>query len=732
MQKSKVTVDLSQAPTSSFVNEARARNALQQDQDQDRRSSRSVRSRLPQKRGQHLVKFVLSVSADGPTRVLTVATESHEHDEDDGAEKQLKQRLQELDDQLIPLNKSLHDVTAATGVDLSLYGVSGVNERQSLDTIESEGSHSGPSSYDSAYNADDMLDSIGSIPDPPSSGPKSASSIGAHLSGPKSGLYKHHASVDLSCDSFGESRQADAGRRRIEHSRSRSTAIVGTNGSQDILSAPLDEEEQGSQQLEEASLVDPNSNDSQAAILEQAEGKREIPGGNLSVSVGACTGLYKKADTYVEISVGETVRTTSLRRGTADPEWNEEIVFEKVSSQQEMSATVYGRGLLTSREFLGQVFINLAAIKRTSDDPLKGMTAYTLSRQNAKSSVHGVLRMEIVWRVTELDLMRMKIQAKEKELSMKEELLAACQMQQSAVTDDDNDHESVSLRSDGEKTSESESDDVSSFGFNDTTMDSASTRLVEKHAEEGEDFTRPPGGEAGNLSLNIVEGRNLLIPPDSIAALHEAKMYTVVHCGSTNPKITPAVQGSAAPQWNETLNIKAASLERTVFIQVFAKRRFGADTCLGTASFKIKDFKDGKPHYCALSLVNGDTLNKAQKTRKKRKKGKKKQQDASEENAMQVIGQLCVRIRWQAVTQQFNALDDFKSLLKVSTRLIRAYVPCDMIASTSSTLCRSKFTVLVSVSLKRARILADVRLPTCTLEMSKLRGGERRRSRSYT
>lgn len=694
LQKTKFDIDLIKAPASAFVHgdkvDVFARRNVSTTKD-----TTSPRRAIGQTGYTEKLTVVMTVTADGPTRVLTIATDSGEGNDDDETAEQLKRRLDELEDQLTPVNKGLRDATTAIGVDLSLYGISNLAGRQSLDTIESGSEQSGPSSQDSILVDDELFTSANSHSP---SGPKSTSKADTAQPKSRGASHKHAASVDIGASvsevglsnanveevhgashrhaastdlsrSFEESGSPVSSARRVQHSRSRSTAappreLVGTKLEED---EHKEEEEEDNGQNRGHKL----SHNVQS-LSNQYENNRDIPGGNLSVTIGGCSGLSKRTDSYVKVLVGDDAQTTSLRRGTSDPEWNEELYFHRVSSQQEMLVTVYGKTFFSSRDFLGQVFVNLNAVKRTTDDPPRQMPTYTLSRQHASSRVHGTLRMEIVWHVTELELMRMKIQAKEQELSMKEELLAACQMQQSSLSDD-SDHDDVTSHSSsqGEEQSDSASEDLSSTREGAArTLDSNVSNLLKTTSNESSLQHNETGiADAGNLSLKIVEARNLLIAPDSLAAVQDVQMYAVVRCGNAAFKHTAPVRASAAPQWNESLNIRAASLERTIFITIYAKRRFGSDWCIGTARFSIKDFQDGKPHYCALKILSGDVAENSR--HKRRKKAKRKSKDTSQnhpdgEDTQEIIGRLCVRIRWEALTQQFNALDDFKSLLKVS------------------------------------------------------------------
>ena len=73
---------------------------------------------------------------------------------------------------------------------------------------------------------------------------------------------------------------------------------------------------------------------------------------NAKITINSAYGLKKKSDAYCVVSVGQRVYTTSTRKETSEPEWNEVWVIEEVHPSFDVAVDVYHKSLV-HKSFLG-------------------------------------------------------------------------------------------------------------------------------------------------------------------------------------------------------------------------------------------------------------------------------------------------------------------------------------------------------------------------------------------
>lgn len=570
--------------------------------------------------------------------------------------EQLRGKIEEINKSLQPIEDSLNEIMNQQQPQTFGGKESTALARQSLDTIQSSEDNSGSTSAIVGSTENHLGKSFEN----------------SYSQEPKkpAGHVKQQRSYDEVQSKHSQGNQKGFSEQLVSHSRARSEVVTHAE--------PVVEETEEEEEVNEDLQADDDAkNQGQSMELQKlfAEG---LVAGDLSVYVKDCIDLKKKMPAYAVVEVDDSIYTTKLVRSDGHPSWNEETEFRKVSSNNEMKVSVRGVGTL-GETFLGQVFINLADIRETetslqpeldeqSDAMERNLHTFTLSRRKAHDRVTGKVRIGFLWRLSDIDLLRLQVSKKQEELQAKEERLAAVQMKQNAFDDEIEDDRSSDFSSNPVPRSSKNSE----TGDNSKSLAQSEAERSGGEAQMSSSWrTQANEREAGELSLKLVEANSLIPPAESLATLHQSLVYAVVSCGKGTPKRTPHVSGSTAPVFNQNLTFRAAVANSQVFIRLMAKRRWCSDIILGVGAIDLRDYADGKPHYCPLKLLRSSKMREDQPEfslfrNLDRKNHRKKTYDHILKNVdATVVGQIFVRLHWRSLAGHIGQVDDVTHIVQV-------------------------------------------------------------------
>ncbi|CAD7705163.1 unnamed protein product [Ostreobium quekettii] len=252
--------------------------------------------------------------------------------------------------------------------------------------------------------------------------------------------------------------------------------------------------------------------------------------------------------------------------------WDEEVTFKSVPVSAHLMVVLYGKSMLGMDTFLGEVVIPLREVEDTMKAGDSDVRAYTLGRRNVRERVSGEIYLSIGWRITPLDRVTLKVRALEDDLKDRQELLAMLTQRYVRAGD--------SLASDVAGDSQSE-------------------------------VSLPTLKANGLLEVKVVEAKNLVLPHDRLMSFYTMDAYAVVICqreAGSFSKLTKIQRNRINPRWNQEFSFDDVGLSSNIVVQVFDRRRVGADDFLGQVSIPVQNLKDGNPHYAWMELQRHPNL----------------------------------------------------------------------------------------------------------------------------
>ncbi|KAK9808775.1 hypothetical protein WJX72_003363 [[Myrmecia] bisecta] len=300
-----------------------------------------------------------------------------------------------------------------------------------------------------------------------------------------------------------------------------------------------------------------------------------------------------RTELYCVLQCQNQVKRTQLASGASHPVWKEEVTFKAVQITSDLQVSVYGRSRIGQDVFLGEVVIPLREVEELAAERAVDVRRYTLGRRNTKEKVSGEINLVCSWRVTPLDVVTMKVRAKQEEVDHKEEILALLMERYSPPGED---------------------------GL------AAAADMKQSRVKRAVSDVKRMAAYRGRLDVKVLEARNLAIPSDLLHTFYTMDSYAVVSVSSeagVTSHQTKVDRNNLQPHWNEHVTFGDVALSNSITVTLFDHKKLTSDVFLGQVGVAVMRFRDCKPHYMWLPLQ------------------KRNERDA-------VAGELHLRVQWSS------------------------------------------------------------------------------------